>query len=180
MQCCKPLGVNVILEAPVNNAQEKCCSIFSRYSWDNILQVQTLCNVTWEAPDNIACEKLQETLSEKHYSVYIYIYIVNPSHTDESWEGQNTCLWIYKYVYICNSIDTRIVWKKLCISEHIFQNIYKCIAFFALFPTPFVSVWVKRNIFRLDDGHFFRKERRLHLQTSKVFNKMFTVICILF
>ena len=21
--------------------------------------------------------------------------LVNPSHTDESWEGQNTCLWIY-------------------------------------------------------------------------------------
>ena len=21
--------------------------------------------------------------------------LVNPSHTDESWEGRNTCLWIY-------------------------------------------------------------------------------------
>ena len=34
--------------------------------------------------------------------------LVNPSHNDESWEGQNTCLWIYykyvhvhKYVYAC-------------------------------------------------------------------------------
>ena len=21
--------------------------------------------------------------------------LVNPSHTDESWEGRNTCMWIY-------------------------------------------------------------------------------------
>ena len=34
--------------------------------------------------------------------------LVNPSHNDESWEGRNTCLWIYykyvhvhKYVYAC-------------------------------------------------------------------------------
>ena len=26
--------------------------------------------------------------------------LVNPSHTDESWEGRNTCLWIYMYIYI--------------------------------------------------------------------------------
>ena len=27
--------------------------------------------------------------------------LVNPSHTDESWEGRNTCMWIYKiYTYI--------------------------------------------------------------------------------
>ena len=26
--------------------------------------------------------------------------LVNPSHTDESWEGRNTCLWIYIYIYI--------------------------------------------------------------------------------
>ena len=26
--------------------------------------------------------------------------LVNPSHTHESWEGQNTCLWIYIYIYI--------------------------------------------------------------------------------
>ena len=25
--------------------------------------------------------------------------IVNLSHTDESWEGRNTCLWIYIYIY---------------------------------------------------------------------------------
>ena len=27
--------------------------------------------------------------------------LVNPSHTDESWEGWNTCLWIYTNIYIC-------------------------------------------------------------------------------
>ena len=26
--------------------------------------------------------------------------LVNPSHTDESWEGPNTCMWIYIYIYI--------------------------------------------------------------------------------
>ena len=26
--------------------------------------------------------------------------LVNPSYTDESWEGQNTCLWICIYIYI--------------------------------------------------------------------------------
>ena len=25
--------------------------------------------------------------------------LVNPSHTDESWERRNTCLWIYIYIY---------------------------------------------------------------------------------
>ena len=46
--------------------------------------------------------------------IYTYIYtwcfehsgdiscslLVNPSHTDESWEGRNTCMWIYIYKYI--------------------------------------------------------------------------------
>ena len=26
--------------------------------------------------------------------------LVDPSHTDESWEGRNTCIWIYMYIYI--------------------------------------------------------------------------------
>ena len=26
--------------------------------------------------------------------------LVNLNHTDESWEGRNTCLWIYIYIYI--------------------------------------------------------------------------------
>ena len=26
--------------------------------------------------------------------------LVNPSHTDESWAGRNTCMWIYMYMYI--------------------------------------------------------------------------------
>ena len=25
---------------------------------------------------------------------------VNPSHTDESWAGWNTCMWIYTYIYL--------------------------------------------------------------------------------
>ena len=29
-----------------------------------------------------------------------YFLLFNPSHTDQSWEGQNTCMWIYIYIYI--------------------------------------------------------------------------------
>ena len=33
------------------------------------------------------------------------VLLVNPSHTDESWEGRNTCMWIY-ILYICIYIRT--------------------------------------------------------------------------
>ena len=55
---------------------------------------------------------------KKRKATYIYIYIaklstwcfehsgdiscsllVNPSNTDESWEGRNTCMWIFIYIY---------------------------------------------------------------------------------
>ena len=29
-----------------------------------------------------------------------YFLLFNPSHTDQSWEGQNTCMWIYIYISI--------------------------------------------------------------------------------
>ena len=33
-------------------------------------------------------------------NIYIlYTLLVNPSHSDESWEGRNTCQWIYIYIY---------------------------------------------------------------------------------
>ena len=32
--------------------------MLSKYYWDNIAQVKTLCNVVQEAPDNVAQEKL--------------------------------------------------------------------------------------------------------------------------
>ena len=42
--------------------------------------------------------------------------LVNPSHTDESWEGRKTCLWIYLYIYIyilyISYICTRKGWNK--------------------------------------------------------------------
>ena len=31
----------------------------------------------------------------QHFGDIICSPLVNPSHTDESWEGRNTCLWIY-------------------------------------------------------------------------------------
>ena len=47
--------------------------------------------------------------------------LVNPSHTDESWEGRNTCMWIYKdihvdmyiYIYIC-------VYMHICIYMYMY------------------------------------------------------------
>ena len=46
-----------------------------------------------------------------HNIYYIYIYIscsllVNPSHTDESWEGRNTCMYIYIHVHRKITQDT--------------------------------------------------------------------------
>ena len=44
---------------------------------------------------------------------------VNPSHTDEFWEGRNTCMWIYihniyiMYIYIYIDIDIDI-YSSLC------------------------------------------------------------------
>ena len=39
----------------------------------------------------------------EHSGDISYSLLVNPSHTNESWEGRNTCLWIYIYKYIHNS-----------------------------------------------------------------------------
>ena len=35
--------------------------------------------------------------------------LVNPSHTDESWEGRNTCMWIYIYIYIYSYVKWDIL-----------------------------------------------------------------------
>ena len=31
----------------------------------------------------------------EHYHEISFSQLVNPSHTNESWQGRNTCLWIY-------------------------------------------------------------------------------------
>ena len=38
----------------------------------------------------------------EHSGDISYSLLVNPSHTDESSEGRNTCMWIYIYIYIYN------------------------------------------------------------------------------
>ena len=38
----------------------------------------------------------------------------NPSHTDESWEGRNTCMWIYIYIYIYIYITVNILAQNVC------------------------------------------------------------------
>ena len=34
-------------------------------------------------------------IGDEHFGDIICSLLANPSHTDESWEGRNTCLWIY-------------------------------------------------------------------------------------
>ena len=45
--------------------------------------------------------------------------VLYPSHTDESWEGQNTCLCIYIYIYI-------YIYISLSLSLYIYIYIYIC------------------------------------------------------
>ena len=45
-------------------------------------------------------QSLYEYVRFEQSSDISYSLLINPSHTDESWEGRNTCLWIYIYIYI--------------------------------------------------------------------------------
>ena len=46
------------LRLQTTTCRKKSCSVVSQFSWDNIAQVKTLCNVVQEAPENIAHEKI--------------------------------------------------------------------------------------------------------------------------
>ena len=57
--------------------------------------------------------------------------LVNASHTDESWEGRNTCLWIYIYIYIyilyliyCAYTMYFILYIYIILLQYIIYNIY--------------------------------------------------------
>ena len=59
--------------------------------------------------------------------------LVNPSHTDESWEGRNTCLWIYMCIYIyiyilyliyCAYTMYFILYIYIILLQYIIYNIY--------------------------------------------------------
>ena len=51
---------------------------------------------------------LENTDEKKMLSTWCFEYsgditcslLINPSHTDESWAGRNTCMWRYIYIYI--------------------------------------------------------------------------------
>ena len=50
--------------------------------------------------------------------IYIYIsLLVNSSHTDEFWEGRNTCMWIYIYIYIY--VNIYIIYMYIYINTYI-------------------------------------------------------------
>ena len=46
------------LRLQTTTCRKKSCSVVSQFSWDNIAQVKTLCNVVQEAPENIVQEKI--------------------------------------------------------------------------------------------------------------------------
>ena len=46
------------LRLQTTTCRKKSCSVVSQFSWNNIAQVKTLCNVVQEAPENIAQEKI--------------------------------------------------------------------------------------------------------------------------
>ena len=46
--------------------------------------------------------------------------LVNPSHTDESWEGRNTCMWIYTCLWIYIYIYIYIYEYHICKIKNIF------------------------------------------------------------
>ena len=50
--------------------------------------------------------------------------LVNPSHTDESWEGRNTCLWIYIYIYIYIYI---CMFLNMCVCVFVYVCVYMCV-----------------------------------------------------
>ena len=58
----------------------------------------------WE--QNIFCSSTTSILAKlstwcfDHSSDISCSLLVDPSQTDEPWEGRNTCLWIYIYIYI--------------------------------------------------------------------------------
>ena len=57
--------------------------------------------------------------------------LVNLSHTDESWQRQNTCMWIYIYIYIYiyKEIEKSILHKRMMIYIYIYiyMKIYKAL-----------------------------------------------------
>ena len=56
--------------------------------------------------------------------------LVNPSHTDESWAGRNTCMWIYIYIYMYVYIYICVcvcVYIYICVCVCVCVYIYKYI-----------------------------------------------------
>ena len=51
--------------------------------------------------------------------------LVNPSHTDESWEGRNTCMWILYIYYIYTYLNNIYLYKeRLWIEKGSSRNIF--------------------------------------------------------
>ena len=56
-----------------------------------------------------------------YWLIYSCSLLANPSHTDESWEGRNMCMWIYIYIYIY------ILYIYIYIYTYIYIYIHICI-----------------------------------------------------
>ena len=49
--------------------------------------------------------------------------LVNPSHIDESWEGPNTCMWIYIYIYIIYIYDIYILYIYVMLYVYLYMYV---------------------------------------------------------
>ena len=85
--------------------------------------------------------------------------IVDPSHTDEFWEGWNTCLWIYIYIYMY-----------ICIYIHIHTHIY-----WYIHIHTYIYIWIHTYIYSC---WFYTKTAIscLIMITYMVFGKQRTVL----
>ena len=100
--------------------------------------------------------------------------LVNPNHTDESWEGRDTCLWIYVYIYIylyiyiyCHICVAILLFSILtsatmqgqnCLPPYCFQEIKRNFAediFFKQFLILWKDIFVEQ-FFLISKRHMFQ------------------------
>ena len=96
--------------------------LFVYYTTSILAKLSTWC---FEHSDDISCS-----------------LIVDLSHTDEFWEGWNTCLWIYIYIYMLHIYDEIYMIRYIC-SEFIHWALWKH--------------WWEQNIFCLPHHKQFGK-----------------------
>ena len=82
---CRYINSEFIHWAPWRTMMRTECFLFVHHTTSILVKLSSWC---FEHCDDISCSLL-----------------INPSHTDESWKGRNTCLWIYKlWIYSLSTL----------------------------------------------------------------------------